>query len=146
MKGLIETAAIALLNSWLSRPRAPAGAALKGLWLLGLSAFLAIGGLVYLLIAFNIWLTALYGPLYAALGTALSAFMLSGFAALAFSSRHEKGTAKQPQADPLVETAQSVITTLDALTAGLDGPVAENPRSAVAMASLAGYVAAEKFG
>ena len=144
--GLIEPVAVELINNWLSRPHAPGGTGMKGLWLLGLSAFLAIAGLVYLLIAFNTWLTALHGPLFAAFGTAVGAFILSGIAASAYSWKSRKPVMARATEDPLVETAETIIAALDALTAGLEKPVAENPRSSVAMASLAGYIAGEKFG
>ena len=134
-----------MINSWLSRPRNAPGPGLAGLWLLALSGVLACAGVVCLFIAFDTWMTALYGPVMAALATALGAFVLSGIAAASFHQRKARVPASAAHDESLTQTAEALFAVLNHATEGLETPIAENPRTSVALASLAGYMAAHKM-
>lgn len=141
----IEPVVMAVLNSWLSRPEKQRSVKLSGLWLLAVSGVLSCAGLVYLLIAFNTWLAVQYGPVMGPLITGLCAFLLAGIAAMAFVQVEKKPAAPQPASeDSVIQTAEALFAALEHATQGLEEPIANNPRTSVALASLAGYMTANK--
>lgn len=142
---LFEPIAMAVLNSWLSRPEKQRSVKMSGLWLLAVSCVLSCAGVVYLLIAFNTWMVAQYGAVVAALATAGGAFVLAGIAAAGFVQVEKKPPPQHPaNGDSVIQTAEALFAALEQATGGLEEPIANNPRTSVALASLAGYMTADK--
>ncbi len=142
----IEPILAAVINGWLARPEKQGGSRMAGLWLLAMSCLLACAGLVYLLIGFDTWMSVLYGPVTASLSTALGAFILAGCAAGGFAWAERPKPAKpSPEEQSLKETAEALFTMLEQATEGLETPIAENPRTSLALASLAGYMTANRL-
>jgi hypothetical protein len=141
---VLQPVMISLLNSWLTRPQKSGHSKLAGLWLLAMSCLLACAGLIYLLITLNSWIETYYGPTIAALGTALAAFLLSGLASAGYVWLERPKPVAQNE-DSLIKTAEELIAAVERATEGLDEPIAKNPRTSMALASLAGYVTANKM-
>lgn len=141
---VLQPVLISLLNGWLTRPQKSGHSKLAGLWLLAMSCLLACAGLIYLLITLNSWIETYYGPTIAALGTAVAAFMLSGLASAGYVWIERPKPAAQGD-DSMIRTAETLIAAVERATEGLDEPIAKNPRTSVALASLAGYVTANKM-
>ena len=142
---MFESVVLALINNWLSRPQKPGGVRLAGLWLLAAACLLTTAGLIYLLIAANTCLVAFYGPVVGPLLTGLGSFVLAGIAAIGWTQAQKK-PAPQPSMhnDTMIQTAEALFAALEHATKGLEEPIADNPRTSVALASLAGYMAANK--
>ena len=141
---VLEPVMISLLNGWLTQPKKSGHSKLAGLWLLAMSCLLACAGLIYLLITLSSWIETYYGPTVAALGTALAAFFLSGLASAGYVYLERPKPVAHGD-DSVVKTVESLIAAVERATEGLDEPIANNPRTSVALASLAGYVTANKM-
>jgi hypothetical protein len=140
---VLQPVLISLLNGWLTRPQKSGHSRLAGLWLLAMSCLLACAGFIYLLITLNSWIDTYYGPTIAALGTAVAAFVMSGLASAGYVWLERP---KRPaDADSMLRTAEELIATVERATEGLEEPIANNPRTSVALASLAGYMTANKM-
>src|SRR5258708_4790024 len=136
---LLEPVAMALLNSWLSRPQKQGRIVTHGLWLLAVAGLLGCAGVIYLLIAFDTWMEMQYGPVIAARATALGAFVLAGIAVMGFTRVEKKPAARHAaNGDSALQTAEALFAALEQATEGLEEPIANNPRTSVALASLAG--------
>lgn len=143
---ILEPAALALLNNWLSRPKGHQGINMAGLWLLAAACLLSCAGGIYALIGLNTYLALVYGPVIAPLGTALASFVLASFSLWRYeAAQKRRAQASMIKNDSLVETAETVLALIEQATEGLEKPIAENPRTSVALASLAGYMAAHKM-
>ena len=140
----IEPLAAALVNNWLSRPASAAPPRFAGLALLGFSFLLACAGLICMLIALDTWVAGLYGPIAGALASGLCAFALAGLSSGVFLMRKKKPEAT-PHEQSLMETAEALYVMIEQATEGLEAPIAENPRTSVALAGLAGYMAAHRL-
>jgi hypothetical protein len=136
---------MALIDNWLHRPEKPGGIRVAGLWLLAMSCLLTCAGVIYLLIGFNTWLAAAYGTVIAPLATAGLAFVLAGGAALGFRRAERRPPQPTAHEASMMETAEALFSALEHATEGLEEPIAANPRTSVALASLAGYMAADKL-
>lgn len=142
---ILQPLVVALIDNWLSRPQKPGGIRAAGLWLLAMSCLLTCAGVIYLLIACDTFLGVVYGPVISALATAVLAFALAGASALAFRRAERKPPQPTEHETSLMETAETLFATLEHATQGLEEPIADNPRTSVALASLAGYMAANKL-
>lgn len=111
---------------------------------LGLSAFagfLGLAGTAGLLVGLHDWLVTRIMPYEAALLTSAAAFLAAGVAMIAsgvMARRKRRHSA-------LHVTGNSLLSLLEEATAGIEGPIAENPRMSVMLASLAGYMAGDRL-
>ena len=132
-----------IMNTLLTRHGRVDGRRKAEWFLFGFSAFLLAVGTVYLFLAFHATLTESFSPSVAGLITAAAAFGAAGLSALVALAIENRRSAERHHT---METAgESLFAALDAATAGLEEPIANNPRTAVLMASLAGFMTANKL-
>lgn len=101
---------------------------------------------VFALVALDLHLATIYAPALAALLTAAAALgaagVLTGGLLLARHLRRKKRAAALPSSD---QAKDALLAALESATQGLEEPIANNPRTSVFLASLAGYMAGEKL-
>ena len=116
-----------------------------GLLLLAAAGMLSALGVVYLFIGCERWLTGLYGPITGPLLAGASAMALGGLVAIAGYLTMQVRMSRGRELEAAEKMGEHLFTALEKATRGLDGPIASNPKSAVLMASVAGYMAGEKI-
>lgn len=135
-----------LLDGFLHRPAKPSVTKKAAWWLLAMSAVVAVVGLVYLMIALHAYLLTLYDPIGAALLTGGLGLMLSAIGGITFFIMEDARKAKARMRAAMQSNSQNeIIQLVDELTKGLEGPIANNPRMSVALASIAGFVSGHRM-
>lgn len=121
---------------------------ITGLILSGLAVLTIILAGVFALMSLFIYLQAYVDAVNAALMIAAGLAVVSGLLALA-----GKGSIKRygyvtyhraaSRSSPVSDLAQTVKDLIDGVTTELEEPIRENPKTAIALASLAGYLAGD---
>jgi len=141
---LVEPVIMQLLMNAFNRPQKTSLLPSKtGIALTVLAAFLGGTGIVYLLIAFHAVLIDTYSPAISALATGAAALLLAAFAAGVACHLDDIRKAKAEM--EVRHDKDSLMAALEAATAGLEEPIAAHPRTSVVLASLAGFMAANKM-
>jgi hypothetical protein len=132
-----------------SRPVRTVEAKKSGIMLLAIAGFLFAAAAVFLLIALYAWALGSFAPPLAALLTGLAAVFTGGIACAAGGHAMKAKAEPAPKADlqdlGLDKLDDAVMAVADILAEHLEQPIRENPKTSVALASLAGYLAAEKM-
>ena len=126
-----------LLSALLTDKTPSAGGNGTGRALAALSVLLAGAGVVLSVIGLERFLEGRYPPDLAALGAAAVVFAAALIAASAASCRRKSlrtGTVRD-------DLAKNIRVLLDAVSEELETPIRENPKTAVALAALAGFCA-----
>lgn len=108
------------------------------------SAVLIVLGTAFLLYAEYVFWSGYTAPQNAALMVALTAFVLSSVIALsstALQGRGKLSARRYSQADDLSRTIRMLINSLGD---ELEGPIQDNPKTALIIASLAGFLAGDQ--
>lgn len=135
-----------LLDGFLHRPAKPSATKKAAWWLLAMSAIVAVVGLVYLMIALHAYFLTLYDPIGAALLTGGLGLMISAICGITFFILEDARKAKARMRAAMQSHSQNeIIQLIDELTKGLEGPIANNPRVSVALASLAGFISGHRI-
>jgi hypothetical protein len=134
---LIQQMLISLMTGSRSSPRF----VLAEVVLIAISAILMCVGLIFGLYAENLWLDTKYAPEIAALATGGSAIIL----ALIFLSIGKSiGNSKKSQfANSSPDISNTIKQVIEAIGEELEEPIRDNPKTAIALASLVGFVAGE---
>lgn len=140
---LVEPVIMQLLMNGLNRPSKPLLPTKEGVALGVLAAFLGGTGLVYMLIAFHAVMIDTYSPAVSALATGALAFLLAGFSAAAGCHLHTYRKAKARMTHE--NNKDTLLAAIEAATAGLEEPIASHPRTSVALATLAGFMAGDRL-
>ena len=140
MRGFEQIAAQLLTDSLLTRREFPVFDK-TGIALSAFAGFLLLMGSVGLLVALHAWLLTQILPHEAALLTSAAAFLAAGLVMVASGIAAKRRKARKP----LHAAGHSLMSLLEEATEGLEGPIAENPRLSVMLASLAGYVAGDRL-
>lgn len=121
---------------------------LAGITFVASAVILAFMALIALLIAEYFYLLAFYSAPLAALGvacTALGLALLSGGTGLMLMKGRESRRAHRPaQTKNRQDIAQTLSALFDAMAEELEVPIRENPKTAVALAGLAGFLAGDQ--
>jgi hypothetical protein len=115
-----------------------------GISLMGLSGALAIIGIAFVMVSEYFWLKAMYMPDMAALFTAGTAVFLSLFFGLIGMAIMKQGKDRHAVHTPPQDIAKTIGALVDSLGEELEQPIRENPKTAVMLASLAGFVAGDR--
>lgn len=112
------------------------------LWFAGVALVMSIG---FVLFAEYIYLVNMYTPESAAIGVACSGLavaMLSAATGMLLTSRK---TAKRPMQERVVppDIAKTLTGLIDSLAQELEDPIRDNPKTAIMIASLAGFLAGD---
>lgn len=113
-----------------------------GVAMTAVSVAMTVMGLAFALYAGNLWLMTFLPPEIAAISTAGVAFVLAlvsamiGKAVATRKKRHVPATAPS-------DVTHIISNIINALGDELDDPIRENPKTAIMLASLAGFVAGE---
>lgn len=113
-----------------------------GVAMTAVSVAMTVMGLAFALYAGNLWLITITSPEIAALSTAGIAFALALVSAMigkAVATGKKRHTAAAAQSD----VKHIISDIINALGDELDDPIRENPKTAIVLASLAGFVAGE---
>ena len=140
---LVEPVIMQLLMNGLNRPSKPFLPSKEAIALSVVAAFLGGAGLVYMLIAFHAVMIDTYPPSISALATGLLAFLLAGFSAGIACHLHDLRNLKARLKH--ANNKDSLMAAIEAATAGLEEPIASNPRTSMALATLAGFMAGDKL-
>ncbi len=108
-------------------------------------AVLGLMTLAILFVAEYLYLVTLYSAPMAALGVACTAMALTllslGTGMILMAGKRHKG--RHAPASPQPDIAKTVSALIDSITEELEDPIRENPKTAVAIASLAGFIAGD---
>ena len=131
-----------VLNSRLSPfPKLSATGVIFG----GMASVLAVTAMVFALMTEYLWLRALYAPYLAALVTAGTAVFLSLVAAWISSIAMKRGRERNALSrGPSPDIAKTLSSLIDSFGDELEQPIRENPKTAVMLASLAGFMAGDR--
>ena len=110
--------------------------------LMFISFMLACTGMVFSLYAEYVWLQTFFLPEVAALITAGSAFMLALISA-GCSKILDQRRKRTPLFDA-AEITESISRIIESVGGELEDPVRDNPKTAIVLASLAGFLAGER--
>lgn len=143
MRDLATSLEQILIDRVLSNKASFTGRSKAGFGLLAFSGLLLCLGLGFLLGAAYLWFDKNYTPEVAAAMTGILSMLLALLGAagayfFAYFRRRRIQTLKS-------EIAETVQTALEYADEELGEPVRENPKTAVMIASLAGFVAGERF-
>ena len=108
-----------------------------------ISLFLFCIGMVFAFYAENLWLRAFMSADLAALSTAISAFVFSAIFAMvvkAMANRRSYRNAVAPDPEKVTKIFSELM---ESFSDDLGDPIRENPKTAIMLASLAGFVAGE---
>jgi len=121
----------------------PGGASETGLTLTAMSFVLTSAGLVFVLFAEYLWLKTYFLSDTAALIVAGTSYVLALVAAVIGKAMGRRR--KNEKALSLTEDASKAVSQIiNSLSEELESPVRENPKTAMVLASLAGFVAGER--
>lgn len=143
MSTLITTLENVLIDRVLSKDAPFTGKSKAGLGLFTLALAFLLIALAFFIYAAYLWMSKNYPPEVAATlmgGLILSLAAISGIVAYAILSY--KRLRMKKLKNEIIETMQSAIELADE---EISEPIKENPKTAVLIASLAGFVAGEKF-
>ncbi|HYD18611.1 MAG TPA: hypothetical protein VEF76_09045 [Patescibacteria group bacterium] len=132
-----------LINSVLSRKSKARGRSKAEFLLLVSSGFMSLVGIVFLFVALYDWAMLHYAAWMAAVitgGVGLAVGMT--FAAIAGGMEAERKRHEPEQAE---DPGEALLAAIDRATHGLEKPIADNPRTSVLLASLAGYMTGNKL-
>ncbi len=115
-----------------------------GISLIGLSGVLAVIGIAFLMISEYFRLKAVYMPDAAALITAGTAVFMSIFCGLIGMAVMKREKDRHIAHTPPQDIAKTISALVDSLGEELEQPIRENPKTAVMLASLAGFVAGDR--
>ena len=129
-------------------PRLPR-ISLTGIALIMCGVVLGVMSVVTLFVAEYLYLVTLYTAPLAALGVACTALALSLLTCaggmLVMSSKRSRRRARHvPQAQAQPDIAKTVSALIDSIAEELEDPIRENPKTAVAIAGLAGFLAGDQ--
>jgi hypothetical protein len=134
---LIQQMLISIMTGSRSSPRF----VLAEVVLIAISVVLTCTGLIFGLHAENLWLETKYTPEIAALATGVTAI---AFALVSFGMGKSMGEAKKRDyVDTTPDIGNTIKQVIEAIGEELEDPIRDNPKTAVALASLAGFVAGE---
>lgn len=136
-----------LLDGFLNKPVSAKPSKKKAAWwLMALSVFTALAGLVYLFIALHLYLVTLYMPITAALLTGGALLVLAAMGVTGFFILEDARKLKN-RAQAALETSHrsEMMEILDKLTSGLEEPIANNPRTSALIAALSGFIAGHRI-
>ncbi len=121
---------------------------LTGIALVLCGVVLGVMSVVTLFIAEYLYLATLYSAPLAALGVACTALALSLLACaggmMVMSSKRNRRARHIPQAASQPDIAKTVSALIDSIAEELEDPIRENPKTAVAIAGLAGFLAGDQ--
>ncbi len=128
-------------------PRLPR-ISMTGIVLIMCGALLGIMSLVTLFIAEYLYLITLYSAPLAALGVACTvlslALLVSAAGMISMSSKRRRPARHMMAAQPQPDIAKTVSALIDSIAEELEEPIRENPKTAVAIAGLAGFLAGDQ--
>lgn len=133
-----------LINHVLNRPSKARGRSKAEICLLGASAFISLVGIVFLFVALYDWAMTMYLPWMAAVLTGTVAIIL-GLVCTAIAGSMESERKRHEPARTSDDPTEALLAAIDHATQGLEKPISENPRTAVLLASLAGYMTGNKL-
>lgn len=141
---ILEPVVAQLIIHGLTRPKKSHRHRKAGLMLIAASGLLSLIGVVYLFIALSAWLSGIFGPAAGPLLTGIAALALGGLATAGFRMLESRDP-KRPKRDAMEDTGEALYSAVEKATRGLEEPIASHPKAAVLMASMAGYMAANKL-
>ncbi len=117
-----------------------------GIFFLWLAAVLTVMGFGFLLVSEFLYLRETYSSVVASMGVACTAFVISLLSAatgmLINRLRASKQVAHSSRHQP--DITKTVTALIDSVTEELEEPIRENPKTALMIASLAGFLAGDK--
>ncbi len=135
-----------ILDGVLHRPAKPNTAKKAAWWLLAMSAIVATVGLVYLMIALHAYFLTIYEPIGAALLTGGTGIIVAALGGISFFILEDTRKAKaRVQAAMHSHHQNEMLQLVEELTRGLEEPIANNPRTSVVLASLAGFLSGKQI-
>lgn len=115
-------------------------------WLLALSILFVTAGLVYLMVALHLYLLTIYLPVQAALLTGGTCLMLGAIGGIGYVLLEDKRKLKaKAEAALNMGRENQMMALIDDLTKSLEEPIANNPRTSVVLASLAGFLTGHRI-
>ena len=128
-----------------SMPRLPriSATGIFFLWFAAVTAVLAVG---FLLFAEYAYLTVTYTPEMAALGvacTAMAISLLSAATGMVVMNKRSAKAKRMINMQPQPDIAKTITGLIDSLSEELEEPIRENPKTAIMIASLAGFLAGD---
>lgn len=126
-------------------PRLPR-ISLLGIFFLWFAALLTVMGVGFLLFAEYAYLTAIYSPELAAVGvacTAMAVSLLSAATGMIVMDKRASRAKRLPSMGPQPDIAKTITGLIDSLAEELEDPIRENPKTAIMIASLAGFLAGD---
>ena len=116
-----------------------------GLTFMGIAAVLAVAAVIFAVMTEYLWLRAFYAPYLAALVTACTAVLLSLVAAWIGSMTMKRDKRRDAIArGPSPDIAKTLSSLIDSFEEELEQPIRENPKTAIMLASLAGFMAGDR--
>lgn len=112
------------------------------LWFAGVMIVMSVG---FTLFAEYIYLTAIYNPATAAIGVACTGLVIAMLSAATGMLAMDKKTDKRPvqNTGPQPDIAKTLTGLIDSLAEEMEDPIRENPKTAIMIASLAGFLAGD---
>lgn len=107
------------------------------------SLFLFCIGMVFAFYAENLWLRVFMSPDLAALSTAASAFAFSAILAMTVKTMANRRSSRNAVAQDPEQVTRIFSEIMESFSDDLGDPIRENPKTALMLASLAGFVAGE---
>ena len=139
-----------VIDGLISRPKQSAGRPKTEIALSVFAGLMVATGAIFVLVALRLYLFALYTAPIATLLTACAAFAAAIVACavagmIQGKTRKAANYAVNAAASNAEQAKDALLAALAAATEGLEEPIANNPRTSVFLASLAGYMAGDKM-
>ena len=143
MSALLQTAEQMLVNRIISNAMPFTGRTKAGLGLAALTGLLVLTGFGFLVYAAFLWMNANYEPQVAAFYAGAGAFALAIITTLAayLIMQYKQRRAEKARQELL----QTIHLAMDVADEELSKPINENPKTTLLLASLAGYILADRF-
>lgn len=143
MSLLFTVAEEVLVNRVLSNKAPVTGRSKLGLIIIILTTLFVLAGLGFALYSATVWLNTVFSAHLASLIMAGALFTLALFSSALFLiySRYKQSKVKEARQD----MAETIEMGINLINKELSEPVSNNPKQAMLIASLAGFVAGDKF-